>query len=198
MNTYGFTCTFIEEVIAMLFKPLNRKGYSTSLLFTPILLSLSISAIASPIAYYSNSSLSGVWVYRSFKNDQNLDTEFNKLQFGKGYLTLTIDGGEVTGCIGNNGWQLEISGQKSVRPDGKHTFDLTGKGIVDHEPWQYDYSAQLEPTMHGAQNQALAITGSVLRVLSHSEGKSPAGEVASFTAVKITDTDLIPMDFQCD
>lgn len=53
-----------------------------------------------------------------------------------------------------------------------------------------DYSAQLEPATHGAQNQALAMTGSFLRVLSHSE-------VASFTAVKITATDLIPMDFQC-
>ncbi|WP_066013407.1 hypothetical protein [Endozoicomonas atrinae] len=73
---------------------------------------------------------------------------------------------------------------------------LTGDGIVDQEPWKYNYSAQLESSMHGAQNQALIITGSVLRVLSHSAGKSPAGEVASFTAVKITDTDLIPMDFQ--
>ena len=179
----------------MLQKILNRRVHKTSYLLSSILLIFSLSVTASP--QDSDLSLHGIWAYRSFKNDQNLDTDFNKLQFGKGYLILSIDDAVVTGCIGDKGWQLELSGQESLQADGKHTFMLTGDGIVDQEPWKYNYSAQLEPSMHGAQNQALVITGSVLRVLSHSEGKSPAGEVASFTAVKITDTDLIPMDFQC-
>jgi len=52
-------------------------------------------------------SLAGKWTYRSFLNDANLSTDFGKLEFGRGTITiLEAPMGVLRGEIGDVGWSL--------------------------------------------------------------------------------------------
>ena len=129
----------------------------------------------------------GSWTYRSLKNDPDLQTDFNDLEFGVGTLVISETGpAELGGTIGGSGWSLDLRGSFGFGSPMQARFQ--GKGVVGGEQWIYDYIAWMVPIWPNSTDdlQAAAMVGSVIRTIPHSSsggGTSPAGVVASFYAV---------------
>jgi hypothetical protein len=86
----------------------------------------------------------GKWTYRSLLNDPNVNTDFDKLEFGRG--TITIEEGPMdllTGTIGGPGWSLALHGSRAYGSPMQVRFQ--GKGIVSGSQWIYDYVGWLVP-----------------------------------------------------
>lgn len=136
----------------------------------------------------SDNPFVGTWTYRSLLNDPDINTDFDKLQFGVG--NIVIEAAEpqlLTGTIGGEGWSLALHGSREYGSPMKVRFQ--GKGLVNGEEWIYDYIGWLVPVWpnSNASLQRAAIVGSVTRTIPHSSsggGISPAGVVASFYAVR--------------
>lgn len=131
----------------------------------------------------------GTWTYRSLLNDQNIGTDFNKLEFGRATLVITAASSTTLGgTIGGTGWSLDLHGSFAYGSPAQVRFQ--GRGIVGGEEWIYDYIGWLVPVWPNSNDtlQRPAIVGSVVRTIPHSSGKpgtiSPAGVVASFYAVR--------------
>jgi hypothetical protein len=131
----------------------------------------------------------GTWTYRSLINDPNVNTDFNKLEFGRGTLVITAPSSTtLRGTIGGPGWSLDLHGSFSYGSPAQVRFQ--GRGLVGGEEWIYDYIGWLVPVWPNSNDtlQRAAIVGSVVRTIPHSGGKpgtvSPAGVVASFYAVR--------------
>lgn len=129
----------------------------------------------------------GKWTYRSLLNDPDINTDFNKLEFGRG--TIVIEEAEsqlLKGTIGGPGWSLTLHGSRAYGSPMQVRFQ--GKGIVSGEEWIYDYIGWLIPVWPNSDaiKQRPAIVGSVVRTVPHSSngGVAPAGVVASFYAVR--------------
>jgi hypothetical protein len=129
----------------------------------------------------------GKWTYRSLLNDPDIDTGFDKLEFGRG--TIEIQSGPMellTGSIGGPGWSLALHGSRAYGSPMQVRFQ--GKGIVSGEEWIYDYIGWLVPVWPNSDStkQRPAIVGSVTRTIPHPSngGTAPAGVVASFYAVR--------------
>jgi hypothetical protein len=129
----------------------------------------------------------GKWTYRSLLNDPNVDTDFDKLEFGRG--TIVIESGPMellTGSIGGPGWSLALHGSRAYGSPMQVRFQ--GKGIVSGSEWIYDYLGWLVPVWPNSDStkQRAAIVGSVTRTIPHPSngGTAPAGVVASFYAVR--------------
>ena len=130
----------------------------------------------------------GKWTYRSFLNDPDVDTDFDKLEFGRG--TIVIEDGAMellTGTIGGPGWSLALHGSRAYGSPMQVRFQ--GKGIVSGAAWIYDYIGWLVPVWPNSDSskQRAAIVGSVTRTIPHPSngGTAPAGVVASFYAVRL-------------
>ncbi|MEM7536850.1 MAG: hypothetical protein AAF639_32015 [Chloroflexota bacterium] len=129
--------------------------------------------------------LVGKWTYRSFKSNPDLDTPFNDLRFGKGYIEIE-DGPceKLTGSIFGKGksWELDLNG--SITYGNPFCVRFQGKGEVGakKEEWIYDYVGYLIRDWPNGVDQRPAIVGSIVRTIPHS-GK-PAGVVAQWIAVK--------------
>ena len=53
----------------------------------------------------------GRWTYRSLLNDPSIDTDFGKLEFGRGALVITAPSSDTLGgTIGGPGWSLDLHG----------------------------------------------------------------------------------------
>lgn len=128
---------------------------------------------------------SGIWTYRSFRNNSDLQLDFNLLEFGRANLKLeTDDTGAISGKIYDTGWELQLKGIFKNGTPSILTFQ--GSGTVGGSPWVYDYLAYLVPPIPNGKGQIPAIVGSVTRAISHPNGQggtSPAGVVCSFFAV---------------
>ena len=131
----------------------------------------------------------GTWTYRSLLNDQNIGTDFNKLEFGRATLVITAASSTTLGgTIGGTGWSLDLHGSFGYGSPAQVRFQ--GRGIVGGEEWIYDYIGWLVPVWPNSNDtlQRAAIVGSVVRTIPHSGSKpgtiSPAGVVASFYAVR--------------
>jgi hypothetical protein len=130
----------------------------------------------------------GAWTYRSLLNDPDLSVDFDKLEFGRGTLTIEEDAPAVlTGAIGGEGWALALHGSFGFGSPMQVRFQ--GKGLVDGELWVYDYIAWLVPAWPNSDStlERTAMAGSVVRTVPHSSGSggvAPAGVVASFYAVR--------------
>ena len=135
----------------------------------------------------NDNPFAGKWTYRSLLNDPDVNTDFDKLEFGRG--TLVIDDGPVgllTGTIGGPGWSLALHGSRAYGSPMQVRFQ--GKGIVSGSEWIYDYIGWLVPVWPNsdATKQRAAIVGAVTRTIPHPSngGTAPAGVVASFYAVR--------------
>lgn len=135
----------------------------------------------------SDNPFVGKWTYRSLLNDPDIDTDFDKLEFGRG--TIVIEEAEpqlLKGTIGGPGWSLTLHGSRAYGSPMQVRFQ--GKGLVSGEEWVYDYIGWLIPVWPNsdANKQRAAIVGSVVRTVPHSSngGVAPAGVVASFYAVR--------------
>lgn len=132
--------------------------------------------------------LIGKWTYRSLLNDPNVNTDFDKLEFGRATLDIQEAAPAILkGTIGGPGWSLSLHGSFGFGSPMQVRFQ--GKGTVGGEPWAYDYIGWLIPAWPNsdASLQRDAIVGSVVRTIPHKNGSggvSPAGVVASFYAAR--------------
>ena len=125
----------------------------------------------------------GRWTYRSFRNDPELSTQFNDLQFGAGTLVLDEpDYGRLSGSLGGESWNLDLVGGFTY--GNPFALRFQGSGDIDGERWVYDYVGYLVPIWPNGVDQRPAIVGSVIRTVPHSNGQARAGFSASFIAVK--------------
>jgi hypothetical protein len=129
----------------------------------------------------------GKWTYRSLLNDPNVDTDFDKLEFGRGTIVIESSSMELlTGSIGGPGWSLALHGSRAYGSPMQVRFQ--GRGIVSGSEWVYDYIGWLIPIWPNSDSskQRGAIVGSVTRTIPHPSngGTAPAGVVASFYAVR--------------
>src|SRR5262245_18682371 len=130
-----------------------------------------------------NSPFQGTWSYRSFLNNPDLSVEFNALAFGLAELVICQSSlGVMTGTLGGEGWSLELKGWLTYGNPNMIRFQ--GSGDVDGELWVYDYLGFLTPPWPNGVNQRPAIVGTIVRTIPHSKGLAPAGDVASWIAVK--------------
>jgi hypothetical protein len=131
----------------------------------------------------------GKWTYRSFLNDPDVATDFDKLEFGRGTLDIAESGSTVLkGTIGGPGWSLNLHGSFGYGSPMQVRFQ--GTGLVSGELWVYDYIGWLVPAWPNSDStfQRDAIVGSVVRTVKHKSsggGESPAGAVASFYAARL-------------
>jgi hypothetical protein len=131
----------------------------------------------------------GKWTYRSLLNDPDVDTDFDKLEFGRGTLEIAESSSTVLkGTIGGPGWSLNLHGSFGYGSPMQVRFQ--GKGLVSGELWVYDYIGWLAPAWPNSDStlQRDAIVGSVVRTVQHKSsggGESPAGAVASFYAARL-------------
>jgi hypothetical protein len=130
----------------------------------------------------------GKWAYRSLLNDPDINTVFDKLEFGRGTIVIEAGAPDVlTGTIGGPGWSLALYGSRAYGSPMQVRFQ--GKGLVSGSEWIYDYIGWLVPVWPNSTTtlQRPAIVGSVTRTIPHPSdggGTAPAGVVASFYAVK--------------
>jgi hypothetical protein len=132
----------------------------------------------------------GSWTYRSLLNDPDVNTDFNKLEFGRGTLTITAESAATLGgTIGGPGWSLNLHGSFGFGSPMQVRFQ--GKGLISGEEWIYDYIGWLVPTWPNSNEtlERAAIAGSIVRTIPHSGGEpgtvNPAGVVASWYAVRV-------------
>ena len=128
----------------------------------------------------------GKWTYRSLLNDPNINTGFDKLEFGRGVIVIQdAPFPLLKGTIGDPGWSLTLHGSRAYGSPMQVRFQ--GKGIVSGSEWIYDYIGWLVPVWPNSDEtkQRPAIVGSVTRTIPHpgNGGTHPAGVVASFYAV---------------
>jgi hypothetical protein len=125
----------------------------------------------------------GTWTYRSFLSNPNLEVDFNKLEFAR--ATLLIEKapfGVLRGKLSFGDDYLALKGRVSY--GNPFTARFQGKGATKStKGWIYDYLGYLVPMWPDGVDQRPAIIGTVIRTVSHSEGKAKAGVVASFVAV---------------
>ncbi|MFL6276712.1 MAG: hypothetical protein ACJ74G_16105 [Blastocatellia bacterium] len=136
----------------------------------------------------SDNPFVGTWTYRSLLNDPDINTDFDKLEFGRGTLVITAPSSDALGgTIGGPGWSLDLHGSIGYGSPGQVRFQ--GRGIVGGEEWVYDYIGWLVPVWPNSNDslQRAAIVGSIVRTIPHSGSQpgtvNPAGVVASFYAV---------------
>ena len=135
----------------------------------------------------SDNPFVGTWTYRSLLNDPDVNTDFDKLEFGRGTLVIREDAMQLlTGIIGGPGWSLDLKGSREYGTPMRARFQ--GVGVVGGEQWVYDYEGYLVSHWPNGVQQRPAIVGSVIRTIPHSGGEpgtvAPAGVVASFYAVR--------------
>lgn len=134
----------------------------------------------------------GNWTYRNYANDPDID--MGLADIGGAIATLTLEEpepGVVSGSISNSGFHLTVDGTYEIGKSGEEPYALkfSTYGIVNGEPWLYDYVGYVFPQWDYEQGQIPVIGGSFVRILAHSSrtrasGISPAGEVRSYLATK--------------
>jgi hypothetical protein len=129
----------------------------------------------------------GSWTYRSLLNDPAVNTDFDKLEFGRGTIVIAqAPMQQLVGTIGGPGWSLTLAGARSYGNPMHARFECVG--TVSGEKWIYDYEGYLVPNWPNGVDQVPAIVGSVTRTIPHSGDApgtvAPAGVACSFYAVK--------------
>ena len=131
-------------------------------------------------------SLAGVWSYRAFFNDPDLDKPFGDLRFATAALTLeTGPGGALSGRLSGEGWGTWIEWSLTLTGQGDASgFTLRGENVIEGETWIYDYRGQWLPNWPHADQPRDVLTGSVIRTAARAKRASKAGVHATFIAVK--------------
>jgi hypothetical protein len=143
-----------------------------------------------------NQPLYGKWTYRSWINDpdpiditppEKKAEKMAKLLFAEAVLVLeSAPAGQIRGKL-DMGTYGTLTMFGSVGYGTPFSIRMQGVGKDKGSPsegWVYDYIGWLIPDWPNGVNQRPAIVGSVIRTVSHSDGKAKAGVVASFVAVK--------------
>ena len=143
-------------------------------------------ALAASAPSATQPRIDGKWTYRSFHNNPDLSTEFNKLKFSAGHLELvTHPNGSLSGSLGDTGWRLNLKGWYTLGTPP--TVRFQGTGMISDELWIYDYMGFVTLNWPNGEEQRPAIVGTIVRTKAHSNGASKAGYVASWIAVLADD-----------
>jgi hypothetical protein len=129
-------------------------------------------------------TFTGIWTYRSFLSNPDINTEFNKLEFARAVLEIEpAPHGVLRGKLRFDPDFLSLKGNISY--GNPHTTRFQGRGATDGtKGWIYDYLSYLVPMWPDGVDQRPAIVGTVIRTVAHSDGKAKAGVVACFIAVR--------------
>jgi len=126
----------------------------------------------------------GTWTYRSFLRNPDIKVDFDKLEFAR--ATLVIDHaphGVLRGRLSFDTDFLSLKG--NITYGNPFTARFQGRGAsAGTQGWIYDYLGFLVPAWPDGIDQRPAIVGTVIRTVSHSDGKAKAGVVASFITAK--------------
>ena len=133
-------------------------------------------------------ALTGIWTYRSFLSNPDINADFDSLEFGRGNIKIndapmqTFDG-----LIYGPGWELKLFG--SIAYGNPFTVQFQGKGVVGGAEWIYNYRGYYVPNWMNGIDQRPALVGSIVREIPHPTGPNgkstaPAGFVAQWIAVK--------------
>jgi hypothetical protein len=138
-----------------------------------------------PISLNVSPDVYGNWTYRSFMNHPDETLSFNDLYFALATLELTDSAsiGVLKGRLifSDNINIMSLKG--SIYYGYPFILRFQGIGITDSiKNYTYDYIGFMEPQWPNGIDQRPSIVGSVIRTLAHDN--LPAGEVASFIAVK--------------
>jgi hypothetical protein len=132
-------------------------------------------------------ALVGHWTYRSFLNRAEHEDDINNLLFAEAELVFEkASSGELIGAL-NMGEAGSLTIKGTVVDGNPLSVRFQGVGKAAGSPsegWIYDYIGWYVPAWPNGVNQKPAVVGSVIRTVSHSNGKAKAGVVASFIAVK--------------
>jgi hypothetical protein len=130
----------------------------------------------------------GKWTYRSFINDPDPNTDFNKLRFAVAELSFEeAEFGKIAGSLNFGNDSLKLTG--TITFGNPFTVRFQGVGssagtIENGQPWVYDYLGFVAPAWPNGINQTSAIVGTVVRTVTHSNGQAKAGFVASWIGVQ--------------
>lgn len=133
----------------------------------------------------TDSRLQGVWSYRAFLNDPDLDKPFDDLRFATARLELAVDEASVVGGLSGEGWgtwidwRLDLQGEV----DGD-AFRLRGENVIQDERWIYDYAGRFAPNWPHALEPRDVLIGSVVRSAARTRVEGAAGVYATFIAVR--------------
>jgi hypothetical protein len=127
-------------------------------------------------------AFTGKWVYRSFSISTNPRDTLGKLALGLNELTLTEQGGRVTGTRTGQGVNYELAGTALYAPKQGATIRLHGTATIGGKTYNYDYFGYLIPSWSVGGTQPDTIMGTVLR----SDPANPANDplIASFAATR--------------
>lgn len=134
----------------------------------------------------------GKWTYRSFVNDPKEVGDDAKaalnLIFGEGQMSVEDAGfGRFKGTVDfGDKTILDLKGWAAYGAPFTVRFEGVGRKGSPAEGWIYDYVGYLVPDWPNGVAQVVAIVGSVIRTVPHSNGQAKAGYVASFVAVAHT------------
>jgi hypothetical protein len=130
----------------------------------------------------------GTWTYRSLLNDPDINKPFNDLKFAAADLIFEKSAfGKLSGKLSFGTDYLKLTGAASYGNPFALRFEGVGatSGTIENgKPWIYDYQGYLVPSWPNGVDQRPAIVGSVIRMVTHSDGQAKAGFVASFIAVR--------------
>jgi len=129
--------------------------------------------------------LLGRWTYRSFVNNPNMEVDFGELEFGRGELLVeyVCPGTFIGRLVFDETYQFRLQGVAT--PGDPPTIRFRGIGDAEGSTDQiYDYFGCLMPLWPHKVRKRLTIVGSVVRAVAHNGDGAPAGQVASFIAVK--------------
>ena len=140
----------------------------------------------------------GKWTYRSLFNNTDVNADFDSLAFAAATINLATVGPDS--LKGQILWAMDSAGTifNGLNLSGKYFYNDTtlcyfiegfGDSTLGTAGWQYNYQGYLVPRWVDGVNQAVVLTGSVVRVKKHScdslgNNCSPAGVVATTYMVK--------------
>jgi hypothetical protein len=129
--------------------------------------------------------LLGRWTYRSFLNNPDIAVDFGELEFGRGELIVEyVSPGTFIGrLVFDETYQFRLQGVAT--PGDPPTIRFRGIGDADDSKDHiYDYFGCLMPLWPHPTRKRLSIVGSVVRAVAHNGDSAPAGQAATFIAIK--------------
>ncbi|MGN6157928.1 MAG: hypothetical protein ACTHNL_07520 [Devosia sp.] len=127
-------------------------------------------------------AFSGTWIYRSFNISGKPGETLAKLALGVNELTLTEQGGRVSGKRTGQGVNYDLTGNSFYAPKQGATIRLHGTATIGGKSYNYDYFGYLMPAWSVGGGEPDTIMGTVLRSDPTNPATSPL--IASFAATR--------------
>ena len=102
-------------------------------------------------------AFSGTWIYRSFNISGKPGETLAKLALGVNELTLTEQGGRVSGKRTGQGVNYDLTGNSFYAPKQGATIRLHGTATIGGKSYNYDYFGYLMPAWNVGGGQPAAV-----------------------------------------